>query len=319
MKMTKIDHRPLGRTGIDVSVIGFGAAPLANLFWEVPESTAIETIHAALDRGITCFDTAPVYGNGLSEERLAIGLGHVPRASYTLSTKVGQAFKGKSSARISDYSRDGVYRSLEGSLSRLQVEYVDIVHIHDPDHHYAEAIGEAYPALDDLRRQGVIKAVSVGINQWQMLVDFMRDGDFDCFMLAGRYTLLEQGALSLLDACAERGIGILLAGVYNTGILATGAKPGAKYQYLDATPQVLEKTAHIEAVCARYDVPLKAAALQFGLAHPAISSLVLGCSRPQRIDDNLDALNTSIPDDLWIALRNENLLTEDSPLPSNSS
>jgi len=310
--MTKIDHRSLGRTGIDVSVIGFGAAPLANLFREVAESQAIETIQTALDRGITCFDTAPAYGRGLSEERLALGLGQVPRESYTLSTKVGRIFNDDAN-RIRDYSRDGVYRSLEGSLKRLQVEYIDVVHIHDPDHDYSEAIDEAYPALDDLRRQGVIKAVSVGINQWRMLMDFMRDGDFDCFMLAGRYTLLEQGALPLLNACAEKGIGILLAGVYNTGILATGARPGAKYQYQDATPQILERTAHIEAVCTRYGVPLKAAALQFGLAHPAISSLVLGCSRPQRISDNLEALATPIPDDLWTALRNENLLPEEAP------
>ncbi len=313
--MTRIDHRPLGRTGIEVSVIGFGAAPLANLFREVPESMAIETIHAALEQGITCFDTAPVYGNGLSETRLAIGLRHIPRKSYTLSTKVGLIWN-ENGDRSGDYSRDAVYRSLEASLNRLQVDSIDIVHIHDPDHDYADAIGEAYPALDDLRRQGVIKAVSVGINQWQMLVDFMRDGDFDCFMLAGRYTLLEQGARPLLNACAEKGIGILLAGVYNTGILATGARPGAKYQYRDATAQILEKTARLEAVCARFGVPLKAAALQFGLAHPAISSLVLGCSTPQRIGDNLDALATPIPADLWTALRDENLLDEEAPLPA---
>ena len=318
--MPKMEHRAVGETGLQVSVLGFGAAPIAGLFRDVPEEQAMETVQSALDQGVTYFDTAPAYGRGLSETRLGMILPTIPRDDFVLSTKIGRVFDvdgnwGWEYSRSWDYSRDGVLRSLESSLQRLQLDYVDIVHIHDPDRHYSEAIGEAYPALDELRSQGVIKAVSVGINQWQMLMDFVREGDFDCFMLAGRYTLLEQGALPLLDLCAEKGISILLAGVYNTGILATGARPGAKYNYRDASPELLDKTAQIEAVCRRFDVPLKAAALQFPLGHPAISSLVLGCSTPQRIGDNNEMLSALIPEALWQELRAKALIAEEAPLP----
>ncbi len=152
-----------------------------------------------------------------------------------------------------------------------------------------EAIEEAYPTLDDLRSQGVIRAVSAGMNQWQMLADFANAGEFDCFMLAGRYTLLEQGALGFMELCAEKGISILSAGVYNSGILATGARPGAKYNYREAPPEITEKTQALEAVCARFDVPLTAAAIQFPLGHPVVASLVIGCSSPRRIASNLEA------------------------------
>ncbi len=231
-----MEHRTIRRTDVQVSLLGFGAAPLANLYRDVAEAQAIETIHAALDQGVTYFDTAPAYGRGLSEQRLGIALAGVPREQTTISTKVGRLLHEDGTIEW-DFSRDGVLRTFEGSLERLQRDSVDILHIHDPDNHYTEAITGAYPALDELRSQGVIKAVSVGINRWPLLVDFMRDGDFDCFMLAGRYTLLEQGALPLLDQCAEKGIGILAAGVYNSGILATGAKEGAKYNYRDAAPR----------------------------------------------------------------------------------
>jgi D-threo-aldose 1-dehydrogenase len=224
-----MDVRPIGRTGLHVSLLGFGAAPLANLFRAVPESEAYDTVYAALEQGVTYFDTAPAYGAGLSETRLGVALSGVPRDRLTISTKVGRWFK-PDGERVTDYSRDGVLRSLEASLARLKMDYVDIVHIHDADHHYQEAIEEAYPTLDDLRSQGVIRAVSAGMNQWQMLVDFANAGEFDCFMLAGRYTLLEQTALGFMDRCAEKGISVLAAGVYNTGILATGARPGAKYK-----------------------------------------------------------------------------------------
>ena len=294
-------QRPLGRTGLEVSTLGFGAAPLANLYRDISESQAVATVQAALEQGITYFDTAPLYGRGLSEKRLGVAMAGVARSRYVLSTKIGRLVQDDGSL-VWDFSRDGVLRSLEESLARLRCESIDIVHIHDPDSgpgYYRQAMDEAYPALDDLRRQGVIRAVSVGINQWQMLMDFARDGEFDCFMLAGRYTLLEQGALPLLDLCAEREIGILLAGVFNSGILASGARPGAKYNYRDAPAEMMDKTRHLEEVCARHGVSLRAAALQFPLGHPAISSLVIGCSAPQRIADNLELLETAIPVELW--------------------
>ena len=199
-----MEVRPVGRTGLEVSLLGFGAAPLANLYRDVPESEAYETVHAALEQGVTYFDTAPAYGAGVSETRLGVALAGVPRDQYTISTKVGRWF-GPDGDRVTDYSRDGVLRSLEDSLERLKLDYVDIVHIHDADHHYREAIEDAYPTLAELRSQAVIRAVSAGMNQWQMLLDFANAGEFDCFMLAGRYTLLEQGALGFMDMCAERG------------------------------------------------------------------------------------------------------------------
>ena len=309
-----MEHRAVGKTGLEVSVIGFGAAPIAGLYRDVPEEEAVETIQAAWDQGITYFDTAPAYGGGLSEARSGLVLPNIPRESFVLSTKIGRMFD-EDGNRITTYDRDGLLRSLEHSLELLKLDTIDIVHIHDPDNHYDEAIGQAYPVLDELRSQGVIKAVSVGINQWEMLMDFQRDGDFDCFMLANSYHLLKQGAVPLLDICAKKGIGILLAGVYATGILATGAREGAKYRYRDAPPEILKQVTEIEAICQRFDVPLKAAALQFVLGHPAISSLVLGMSTPQRIGDNNDVLTTPIPAEFWITLREKGIVDEGVPLP----
>ena len=312
---TQMIQRSVGNTDLNVSIFGLGAAPLAGLYRDVPESQALDTIHTALDAGVTLFDTAPRYGSGLSEQRLGTVLAGIPRNQFTIATKVGWLVQ-PGEKPVPDFSRGGVLRSLEASLHRLQLERVDILHIHDPDSHYREAIDEAYPTLDSLRSQGVIKAVSVGINRWEMLQDFIRDGDFDCFMLAGRYTLLEQGALPLLDLCAERGIGILLAGIYNSGILASGPVPGAKYNYRDAPPDIIEKATLADALCKRYDVPLQAAAVRFPMGHRAISSLVIGCSSPDRIDTNLRYLETQIPRGLWDELKDSGLIAPECPIPS---
>ena len=314
--MTKMIQRPVGETGLRVSILGLGAAPLANLYRDVPESQAFDTIRTALDAGLTLIDTAPRYGAGLSEQRLSAALSGIPRERFTIATKVGWLVQ-PGEKPVPDFGRDGVLRSLEASLNRLQLDHVDILHIHDPDRYYRQAIDEAYPALDSLRSQGVIRAVSVGINQWEMLEDFARDGDFDCFMLAGRYTLLEQGALPLLDLCANRGISILLAGVYNSGILATGPKPGAKYNYRDAPPEIMETARLLDDLCKRYDVPLQAVALQFPLGHPAVSSLVIGCSSPDRVGKNLGYLETPIPLTLWQELRDSSLVERACPLPAS--
>jgi D-threo-aldose 1-dehydrogenase len=306
--------RTIGRTSLCVSILGLGAAPLANLFREVPESQAVDTVRTALEAGVTLIDTAPRYGAGLSELRLGIALATVPRKAYTIATKVGWDIH-PGERPTPAFTRDGVLRGLEGSLERLKVDYVDIVHIHDPDRHYEKAIEEVYPTLHELRNQGVIKAVSAGMNQWEMLRRFLHAGEFDCFMLAGRYTLLEQGALQFLDECAQAGVGILAAGVFNSGILATGAIPTAKYSYRDAPAEIVEKTQQIEKICTSYDVPLAAAALQFPLGHPAVSALVIGFSSPDRVAKNLANLEMEIPAALWEELRESGLIAEECPLP----
>jgi len=304
----------IGATTLHVPSLGLGTAPLANLYTHISETQALETIRYALSNGINLFDTAPLYGAGLAERRLGAVLRDIPRDSYVLSTKVGRLVTSQGSV-VFDWTRDGVLRCLEDSLDRLGVEYVDILHIHDPDQHQREALDVVFPALAELRSQGVIRAVGAGVNQWQMLVDFAHHADFDCFLLAGRYTLLEQGALDLLELCHARGISILLGGVYNSGILATGAQPGAKYNYADAPPVLLEQVRRIETICARYDAPLKAAALQFPLAHPAVTSLVVGAQSMGELAETIDALHTTLPQGLWDDLRSAGLVHESAPLP----
>lgn len=306
--------RQLGETGIEVSILGLGAAPLAGLYREVPETQAIETIHAALDAGVNLIDTAPKYGMGLSEQRLGLALKHVPRHAYTIATKVGWNIS-QGDRPVPDFTRDGVLRGVEQSLERLGLDAVDVLHIHDADRHYEDAIENAYPALDDLRSQGAIKAVSVGVNWSTTLEKFMRDGDFDCFMLANQYSLLTQDGLSVLDTCADLKIGIMLAGVFATGILATGAVSGAKYRYRDAPPEIMETTRQLEALCNRHGITLQSAALQFGLSHPAVSSLVIGYSSPDRVVKNIDAIETTIPAAFWHELRESDLIDAECPLP----
>jgi D-threo-aldose 1-dehydrogenase len=221
---------------------------------------------------------------------------------------------------VFDYSYDGIMRSFEDSLKRLGVERIDILHIHDPDDHWQEAIDEAYPALDKLRSEGVISAVSAGMNQWEMLARFAREGDFDCFLLAGRYSLLDQSSLDeLLPLCLEKNIGILAGGTYNSGILAKGAKPGATYDYGEAPIEIIKKAAAIETVAARHEVDIKAAASQFVFAHPAITSIIPGTRQPSRVEENFNLLTQEIPAKFWTDLKNENLLHQAAPLPRASN
>jgi D-threo-aldose 1-dehydrogenase len=253
----------------------------------------------------------------LSEKRLGVALKEVPRADYVLASKVGRLVAGETQLEV-DYSRAGVVRSLEESLVRLDQDRIDIAHIHDPDQHFREALDIAFPALAALRAQGVIGAVGAGMNQWPMLLEFARSADFDCFMLAGRYTLLEQESLLLLDFCSQKGIAIFLGGVYNTGILATGAIAGARYSYRPAPPEILERVSRIEAVCSAFGVPLRAAALQFSAAHPAVKSLVIGAESRQEFDQAFDGLCFPIPPDFWQALRAARLIDEKAPVPQAS-
>jgi D-threo-aldose 1-dehydrogenase len=319
---------PLGRTPLSGTRVGLGTAPLAGLFEAVEERQALSVIERAWEAGIRFFDTAPLYGHGLAELRLGRVLRELPRDQFTLATKVGrllradappepgQVFRGVPPVNpVFDFTYDGVMRSVKESHERLGLMRIDVLHIHDPDNHYDEAMGGAYRALAQLRTDGAIGAVGAGMNQAEMLTRFAREADFDCFLLAGRYTLLEQGALDeLLPACLERGIAIIAGGVYNSGILAD-PKPGAHYNYKAAPAPLLERATRIRAVCDRHGVPLKAAAVQFPLCHPAVATVVIGCRSVAQLDESLEMFEFDIPHALWQELKAEGLLREDAPTP----
>lgn len=304
----------LGNRGITVSRMGLGTAPIGNSK-DLPLSQAIDTIHYALEQGITLFDTAPLYGAGHAEKVLGEALQGVPREKFVLSTKIGRDLNEKTGALPFDYSRDAIMRTLEGSLRRLKLDRVDFLLIHDPDEHVEKALETAYPTLDELRKQGVIRAVGSGMNQWQVLSRFAKEANFDVFLLAGRYTLLEQTSLEFLELCRSKGIGIMLGGVLNSGILAMGAVPGATYNYAPAPPAIMEKTAAIDAICKRHGVPLSTAAIQFAQAHPAVSSLVIGAISPKEVESNLNSRKAQIPAELWTDLRDAGLIDPKAPLP----
>ena len=309
-----LSPNPVGRTQIHVPPLGFGCAPLGHpLFTPITDEMAVETVRRAIQQGVYLFDTAPGYGAGLSEQRLGLALNGVPRDQFIVETKLGLV---QENERIHfDFSRDGVLRSLEESLERLKLDSIDILLIHDPDYHYKEALEYTFPALADLRSQGVVKAIGVGMNQWQLLSDFARDAEFDCFMLAHRYTLLDQSALEFLTLCQQKGISIFLAGIYNSGILATGAVFGAKYIYRDTPTGVCERVCEFQEICDRYEVPIRAAAVQFCWAHPAVTALVIGMNSPDEVYDNLGAMNMPIPPELWQELQKEGLLPASAPIP----
>jgi D-threo-aldose 1-dehydrogenase len=261
------------------------------------------------------FDTAPLYGHGESETWLGAALRGVERRSYRVASKAGWAFD-QAGQIHNELSRDGILRSVESSLQRLGVSYLDVGHLHDPDCCLKEALDTSLPTLVELREQGIIRAVGAGMNQWEMLAEFARHADVDCFLLAGRYTLLEQKSLPLLELCRQKGIALFLGGVYNTGILATGAVPGARYQYSPASPEILARVAKLEAVCARHGVSLQAAALQFPLAHPAVRTLIIGANSITEYASALAAANAPIPVRLWEELRGEGLIEPGAPVPT---
>ncbi|MSP13778.1 MAG: aldo/keto reductase [Chloroflexi bacterium] len=310
-----ISLKPVGQTGLQVTSMGLGAAPLGKIDRVIDTKTGVDIIHYALDHGVRFIDTAPLYGGGESERRIGIALAGIPRDSYVLATKVGRLITPEGEI-VYNFSRDGVLQSIEDSLKRLRLDRIDILHIHDPDNHYRQALDEAYPTLADLRSQGVIKAVGSGMNQWQMLADFARNADFNCFLLAGRYSLLEQTSLDMLKLCQEKGIGIFLGGVYNSGILARGPRPGAQYNYQDPPPAILERVKRIEAVCNLHGVPLNVAAIQFARVHPAVTSIVIGAESAAEVAANIQALSFPIPSQLWVDLRAAGLLEEKAPAPA---
>ena len=305
--------RIAGVEALDVRV-GLGTAALGGLFAAVDDETAEAAIELAWERGVRLFDTAPLYGLGLSERRLGRSLAGRPRDEFVLSTKVGRLLRadappdpGESHWKgtppvnpVFDFSFDGVLRSVEESLERLGLDRIDVLHIHDPDDHYEEALTGAYPALDRLRSEGVIGAVGAGMNQVEMLLRFAREADFDCFLIAGRYTLLDRAAQpELLPLCLERGIAVLIGGVFNSGLLAGGAR----FNYRPAPPDLVARAAGLEATCARYGVPLAAAALQYPLRHPAVASVLLGPRSPAQLGNSLDLLELPIPTELWAELQ----------------
>jgi D-threo-aldose 1-dehydrogenase len=306
---------PLGTSGVRVTRLMFGGAPIGGLFAAVDEDAALATLEAAWAAGIRAFDTAPHYGVGLSERRIGRFLAGRPRGEYVLSTKVGRLLEpaGQSSSvegaegfygtprltRVRDYSRDGVLASLEASLDRLGTGHIDIALIHDPDDHGPEALDGAYPALAELRAQGVIGAVGVGMNQAEMLEWFLPRTDLDCVLVAGRYTLLDtRAAAALLPECQRRGVGVLAGGVFNSGVLADPG-PAATYNYQPAPPDVVERARWIAAVCARYELPIGAAALQFALRHPAVTAAVVGARSPGEIGTDVGYLADQVPEALF--------------------
>jgi D-threo-aldose 1-dehydrogenase len=330
MYVNPTDKVKLGKTDLFVTRMGIGGAALGGLYHVVSDQAAAETVEAAWQCGINLFDTAPLYGHGRSEERMGSALRTHPRDTFVLSTKVGRILVPADASTVEsvffekpapfepvfDFSYEGVMRSFEESLRRLRLDRVDILLIHDPDDCYQEALLGAYPTLHKLRSQGVVKAIGAGMNQAEMLARFAREGDFDCFLLAGRYTLIDHSGLrELLPLCQQKNISIIIGGPYNSGILAGGAVSGTKFNYQDASTEVVERVRKVEEVCRRHSVPLKAAALQFPLAHPAVASVIPGARSVAEMEENFALMTVSIPRGFWRDLRAEGLLPEDAPVP----
>lgn len=333
--------RRIGRTALEVPILGLGGAPLGDLYERIPPERAYATIEAAWAGGVRLFDTAPLYGHGLSEHRFGHVLRTKPRASYVLSTKVGRWLEPHDPATLDrgqwagglpmrwvyDYSYDGTMRAIDQSFQRLGIERIDILLVHDVDiwshgsreayeRRYREVLDGAWRALAGLRAQGVVAAIGMGVNEVEPCLRLAHDADPDVFLLAGRYTLLEQGGLGDLLPLAERkGFSFLLGGPFNSGILATGPVPGAKYNYKDAPPEIVERVRRIEAVCRRHGVPLPAAAIQFPLGQKSIAAIVPGAVRPEEVTRNLELMRTPIPRALWAELETEGLLRPGCPVP----
>ena len=329
--------RTLPRGGLSLPCIGMGCAPIGGLYQPVSDAQARATLDGAWDAGVRFFDTAPFYGYTQSERRLGAALRERPRHEFVVSTKVGRLMRPDASVRPGDdgfaaplpfrphydYTYDGVLRSHEDSLQRLGLERIDILFVHDigkathgeHDQQYWRQLttGGGFRALDELRASGQVKAVGLGVNECEIVLCAMAEFDLDCTLLAGRYTLLEQASLSpLLDLCVERGNAIVIGGPFNSGVLAGNGK----FNYADAPASILKRVARLDAVCREFGVPLQAAALQFPLAHPAVASCIPGGQDLAQLRKNLDWFATPLPDALWLALRDADLLDARAPLPA---
>jgi D-threo-aldose 1-dehydrogenase len=333
------DRRPLPRGRLSLPVFGLGCAQVGSLYRAMDDAEAAALLDSAWGLGLRLFDTAPYYGYTRSERRVGLALARHDRDEFVLSTKVGRLMRPDVTVRrgddgwadplpfrpIFDYTRDGVMRSFEDSLLRLDLPRIDILYVHDigrlthGDRHemYWQQMtsGGGFRALEELRQSGAVAAIGLGVNEWQIAHASMQELDLDCTMLAGRYTLLEQDALSpFLDECVRRGNAIVVAGPLNSGILAGGDR----YNYLRAPAKVVERVRALEAVCRELDVPLPAAALQFPLAHPAVVSCIAGADSTAQLRQNIEWFEAAIPPELWRTLRTRGLIDERAPVPGNS-
>ncbi|NKB68244.1 MAG: aldo/keto reductase [Candidatus Latescibacteria bacterium] len=340
--MAQMSTRKLGRTGVELTELSFGSAPLGNLFVEVGEEEAQQTLGAAWDAGMRYFDTSPFYGYGKSEHRVGHFLRQRDLSSYVLSTKVGRVFKASTDPanfdqdmwlsglpfeHVFDYSYDGIMRSYEDSTQRLGLPRIDLLLIHDLDFwfHQNETRVMAYMnqlytsgwrALEELRSAGLIKGIGAGINEIGMMPRFLDMVDVDFFLVAMRYNMMEQPVLDGEFAqCAEAGVGIVVGAVFASGILATGAIEGAYYNYEPAPPEIMEKARRMEAVCRSHGVELAAAALKFPLGHPLVAAVIPGALNPVQVRANAALFQGDIPADLWAELKAEGLLRPDAPTP----
>jgi D-threo-aldose 1-dehydrogenase len=335
--MSAIALKPLGRTGLMVSELGFGGAPLGDLYRLLDDEAAIAAVVAAVEAGITLVDTSPLYGHGLSEHRIGAALRRVGREKVVLSTKVGRVMSpaqgvwdregyagGLPFAAAIDYSHDGALRSIEQSLLRLGTDRIEIALIHDVDRRnhgaalearFQEAVAGAWKALVRLSEEGVVRGIGIGVNEAEICQRFAERCDLDCVMLAGRYTLLEQGALETFLPVAEaRGIGVMLGGVFNSGILATGPIPGAMHDYAEASPAIRARVERIAELAWRHGVALPIAAMHFPRFHPAVASIVLGAVTPSEVERNLSGWQSAVPPALWADLKAAGLLLPAAPV-----
>ncbi len=338
--MNPFQRRTLGRTSLSLTRLGFGGSSVGNLYQPVAEEEASNAVAAAHGAGIRYFDVAPLYGNGLGEHRMGRDLRRYRRDGFVLSTKVGRLFEAvdprsteveADSPRLPfqvahDYGYDGVMRSMEDSLQRLGMNRIDIALIHDIDahshgeaghkHYFRQAMEGAYPALIRMRNEGTVRAIGVGVNDWRVCQDCLEEADFDCFLLAGRYTLLDQGALgTFLPACLDRGIGVIIGAPFNSGVLVRGATKGATYDDAKPTPAILEKVRRINRICEGHGVSLAAAALRFPLGHAAVASVLAGVRSAAHVEKNIRLFDEAIPDDLWRELKAEKLIDGAAPIP----
>ncbi|MEU1404910.1 aldo/keto reductase [Streptomyces sp. NPDC005728] len=313
----------LGRSGVGVSPLGFGAAGIGNLYTPLDDEQAYDAVRAAWQRGVRYFDTAPHYGLGLSERRLGAVLREYDRAAYTVSTKVGRRLEGADGTgddlangfavpaalrRVWDFSADGVRRTLEASLERLGLDRVDVVYLHDPDDHAEQAFREGYPALEKLRSEGVVGAIGAGMNQAGMLTRFVRDTDVDVVLCAGRYTLLDRSAAAeLLPEAAARGVAVVIGGAFNSGLLADPT-PDSTYDYARAPRDLLDRALRLKTVAGRHGITLRAAALAFCAAHPAVASVLAGARSAAEVHDCAEQFGVPVPAAFWQELRDTGLL-----------
>ncbi|KQY79473.1 aldo/keto reductase [Pelomonas sp. Root1444] len=338
MAPERFPSRRLASIDLRLSTLGLGAAALAGLYEAVDDATATATLQAAWDRGLRYIDTAPFYGYTLSERRVGAFLAGRPRDSFVVSTKVGRLMQPDATVApgsdgwaaplpfrpVFDYSHAGVMRSFEDSLARLGLSRIDILLVHDIGrmthgdrhelHWRALTEGGGFRALEELRSQGLVQAIGLGVNEWEIARDALAAAPIDCVLLAGRYTLLEQGSLGFLDQCADAGVSVLVGGPFNSGLLAGQAK----YNYGDVPPDVMRRAEALSAACAAFDVPLQAAALRFPLAHRAVASVLAGMRSPEQVASNAAWLQQRVPDELWLALRERGLVDAAAPLPTSS-